>query len=304
LKPTLVRASVTVVVGVLVACIPVPQGLEPNAWYYFAIFVAVITGLILEPIPPAAVGFAGVFLIAALRLAGPTAGDSIRWALSGFSNTTVWLIFGAFMFALGYEKTGLGKRIGLILVKKLGRSTLGLGYAIAFADLSLAPFTPSNTARSAGTIFPVVRNLPALYDSHPGVTSRRMGAYLMWTAFSATCVTSSMFVTALAPNLLALELVRKTTGLKISWTEWFVGFFPIGLPLILILPLLVYWIYPPEIRASAEAPSWAASQLRELGPVCSPGSCALDNRRERFRCHHGRRDHHFIDACCRHYHLG
>src|SRR5208283_5603101 len=85
---------------------------------------------------------------------------ALTWALSGFSNGTVWLIFGAFMFALGYEKTGLGKRIALILVKTLGKNTLGLGYAITFSDLILAPFMPSNTARSGGTIFPIIRNLP------------------------------------------------------------------------------------------------------------------------------------------------
>jgi L-tartrate/succinate antiporter len=171
---------------------------------------------------------------------------------------------------LGYEKTGLGKRMGLILVKKMGKSTLGLGYAITAADFSLAPFTPSNTARSAGTIYPIVRNLPALYGSFPGETSRRIGAYIMWTAFSATCVTSSMFLTALAPNLLALEIVRKTVGINISWTEWLTGFLPVGLPLLLILPLLIYWIYPPEIRSSREAPSWAAGELEKLGKFTLP----------------------------------
>ena len=77
----------------------------------------------------------------------------------------MWLIFGAFMFALGYEKTGLGRRIALVLVKSMGRRTLTLGYAVAVADTILAPFTPSNTARSGGTIYPVIRNLPMLYGS-------------------------------------------------------------------------------------------------------------------------------------------
>jgi Sodium:sulfate symporter transmembrane region len=80
-------------------------------------------------------------------------------ALSGFSNGTVWLIFGAFMFALGYEKSGLGRRLALSLVKRMGRRSLGLGYAVALSDVVLAPFTPSNTARSGGTIFPVIRNI-------------------------------------------------------------------------------------------------------------------------------------------------
>lgn len=161
------KAVLPLLVGVVIALLPAPQGLSPTAWYFFAIFCAVVLGLILEPIPAAAIGFIGVFLVAALGLISPKPSDSIKWALSGFSNTTVWLIFGAFMFAMGYEKTGLGKRIALIMVEFLGKRTLGLGYAIAFSDLILAPFTPSNTARSAGTIFPIIRNLPGLYDSGP-----------------------------------------------------------------------------------------------------------------------------------------
>ena len=126
------------------------------------------------------------------------------------------------MFAMGYDKTGLGRRISLHLVRKMGRRTLTLGYAVAFADLLLAPFTPSNTARSAGTVYPVIRNLPALYDSKPNdPSSRRIGGYLMWTAIAATCVTSSMFITALAPNLLAIELISKTAKVTFTWTEWF-----------------------------------------------------------------------------------
>ena len=259
------KAVLPLLLGIIIALLPAPQGLNLTAWYFFAIFSAVILGLILEPLPAAAVGFIGVFLVAVLGLAGPKPADNIRWALSGFSNTTVWLIFGAFMFAMGYDKTGLGRRIALILVKKFGRKTLGLGYAITFSDLILAPFTPSNTARSGGTIFPIIRNLPGLYGSSPGETSRKIGAYIMWTAFAATCVTSSMFITSLAPNLLALDLVNKTVKISISWTEWFIGFLPVGIILILILPYLVYKIYPPEIKSSEEIPSWASQELDKLG---------------------------------------
>ena len=104
-------------------------------------------------------------------------GDARRlsWALSGFSNTTVWLIFGAFMFALGYEKTGLGRRIALLLVKAMGRKTLTLGYAVTIADTLLAPFTPSNTARSGGTIYPGDPQ-PAAALRLASRTTRRCGA--------------------------------------------------------------------------------------------------------------------------------
>ena len=277
ISPVVWRAGVPVLAGLLLALSPAPHGLAPHAWHYAALFAAVILALITEPVPAAAVGLIGVTFAGVLglpfspaQMADPAfrfPAEALRWALAGFINNTVWLIFGAFVFAMGYEKTGLGRRIALVLVKRLGGRTLGLGYAIALSDLALAPFTPSNTARSAGAIFPVIRSIPELYGSRPGDSSRRIGAYLMWVAFAATCVTSSMFVTALAPNLLALELVRQGTGVEITWTEWFVGCLPVGGALLLVLPWLVYKVYPPEIRSSAEVPPWAAGELAKLGRI-------------------------------------
>jgi L-tartrate/succinate antiporter len=323
------RVAVPILIAVLLAILPVPNGLTPNAWYYFAIFAAVVAGLILEPIPAAAIGVIGVTLATSLLLVAPppskpvktvtdkpaavvtdnapkgvssgkasvlpkdnagkiassdapagkpagpppaaspskglTPADAIKWALSGFSDSTVWLIFVAYMFAMGYEKAGLGRRLGLNLVRMLGKRTLGLGYAIALSDLVLAPFIPSNTARSGGTIYPIIRNIPALYGSTPEENPRKIGSYLMWTAIATTCVTSSMFVTALAPNLLALSIVQKTAKVTITWTEWFVGFLPVGFLLFLAVPYLAYKIYPPTQKVSEDVSRWASAELTGMG---------------------------------------
>jgi L-tartrate/succinate antiporter len=261
------RALVPIVVGVALLLLPIPEGLKPNAWYYFALFTAVIIALILEPIPAAAVGLIGVTAATVSLLVVPKPADAIKWALSGFQDGTVWLIFVAFMFALGYEKTGLGRRLALNLVRWLGKETLGLGYAVALADLVLAPFTPSNTARSGGTIFPVIKNIPPLYGSEPGESARKIGSYLMWTAFATTCLTSSMFLTGLAPNLLALSLVKQTAKIDISWTDWFMGLLPVGVLLFAFLPWLIYKIYPPELKSSPDVPLWATEELKKMGGV-------------------------------------
>ncbi len=271
------RVWVPLLGGLIVALLPTPAGLTAGAWYYFAIFTTVILGLITEPIPPTAVAFIGITTAAVLGLPFTAAqradpnfklpAEAVRWVLAGFSNGTVWLIFAAFVFAMGYEKTGLGRRLALLMVRALGGKTLGLGYAIAFSDLLLSPFTPSNTARSAGTVYPVVRNIPELYGSHPGESARKIGAYLMWVAFATTCLTSSMFITALAPNLLILEMVKKATGIEVTWGQWALGFLPIGGLFIITLPWLIYKIYPPEIRTSAEVPQWAAHELQTMGGV-------------------------------------
>jgi len=261
------RTVAPLALGAAIALAPRPLGLTSSAWYYFALFAAVVAALVLEPIPGTAAGLVGISIAASLKLVEPTADGSIRWALSGFGNGTVWLVFASFIFSLGYEVTGLGRRIALVLVKFLGGRTLGLGYAITFADLILAPFTPSNTARSAGTIFPIVKNIPPLYDSYPGESARRIGSYLMWTAFAATAMTSSMFVTALSPNLLALQLVRQIAHVDVSVVAWFRGFWPVGLTLLAAGPVIIYLVYPPEIRQSKEIPVWASRQLSEMGRI-------------------------------------
>src|ERR1051326_1534103 len=140
------RAIVPIAVTGILAVTPAPAGLAQHAWYYFAIFAGVIVGLISEPLPGAAVGLIGIAVVTALApavLYGPAdlanpgfspADAALTWALAGFSNTTVWLIFAAFLFALAYEKCGLGKRIALTLVKLMGHRTLTLGYAVVVAD--------------------------------------------------------------------------------------------------------------------------------------------------------------------------
>ena len=129
------KAVAPVAVAIIIALIPAPAGLPQFAWYYFAIFVGVIVGLMFEPLPGGAIGLIGVALVTVLseyvffspdqlaKAGFSSSRASLSWALSGFSNSTVWLIFGAFMFALGYEKTGLGRRIALLLKRTACRSS-------------------------------------------------------------------------------------------------------------------------------------------------------------------------------------
>src|SRR5271154_4172118 len=189
------KALAPLVIAGIIALLPVPSGLAPYAWYFFSIFVGIIVGLVLEPLPGAAIAMMGVTLVTVLgrfvlfspqQVSQPgfhPASAALAWGLSGYSNATVWLIFGAFILALGYQKTGLGHRIALVIIKRMGKNTLLLGYGITLADTILAPFIPSPTARSGGIIYPIVNDLALDYGSKPNdESSRRVGSYLMWVA--------------------------------------------------------------------------------------------------------------------------
>ncbi|WRE63143.1 DASS family sodium-coupled anion symporter [Helicobacter pylori] len=230
-----------------------PDGLNPNAWLYFCIFIGMIIGLILEPVPSGLVALSALVLCVALKIGASdgvaNANKAISWGLSGYANKTVWLVFVAFILGLGYEKSLLGKRIALLLIRFLGQTPLGLGYAIGLSELCLAPFIPSNSARSGGILYPIVSSIPPLMGSTPNNNPNKIGAYLMWVALASTCITSSMFLTALAPNPLAMEIAAKMGVDEISWFSWFLAFLPCGVVLILLVPLLAYKTCKPTLLA-------------------------------------------------------
>src|ERR1700689_377842 len=109
------KAMAPIAATIILALLPVPPGLPHHAWYFFSIFAGVIVGLVLEPLPGAAIALIGITLVTVLarfalfspqQLSEPgfrPAAAALAWALSGYSNSTVWLIFGAFILALAYS---------------------------------------------------------------------------------------------------------------------------------------------------------------------------------------------------------
>ena len=172
LEPVLRWAAV---LGVFLAILAAgaPAGVEPAAWRIFAVFAATIAGLIAQP---AAGGFVVLLGVLALALLGTM---PIKSALLGYADPMVWLVLAAFMMSRGMIKTGLGRRIAFVFIRALGRSSLGLGYALVSTDFVLASFIPSVGARNGGIVFPIARSLVQAYGSEPGETARRLGAFMM-----------------------------------------------------------------------------------------------------------------------------
>lgn len=256
-----IRLLIPLLVGLALWFVPAPDGVKPAAMHLLAIFVATIAGIIAKPLPMGAVALIGIMATALTNTLTP------EKALSGFSNTVIWLIVLAFFIARGFIKTGLGRRIAYFFVSRLGRRTLGLSYGLVVTDLVMAPAIPSNTARAGGVIFPILRSLSSTYGSEPnGPSARRVGAFLTAVSFHANAVTSAMFVTAMAANPLAVELA-KAQGVNISWGRWAIAALVPGLVSLAVIPLILYRVYPPEVRQTPEAAAEARRQLAAMGSM-------------------------------------
>ena len=257
----LTRGIGVVVLGAVIWFLPAPTGLTPQAWHLFAIFVATIVGFIAKPLPIAAVALISITFSAFTGILKPAE------ALSGFSNTTIWLIVAAFVFSVCFKKTGLGRRIAYTMMRAIGGSALKLGYSLVLSDLIIAPATASNAARAGGIMFPIVRSLCSALNSEPGPTSRKIGAYLLYTSYQGDGICSAMFMTASAANTLVAVLAAKTLNAEISWGLWALGAIVPGIVSIIVIPYYIYKAFPPEIKNTPEAKEIAAAELNKMGPM-------------------------------------
>jgi divalent anion:Na+ symporter, DASS family len=250
---------IVVLCAVAIWFVPPPTGVQPRAMHLLAIFVATILGIILKPLPMGAIAIIG---IAATALTGTL---TIAQSLSGFGNSTIWLIVVAFFISRGFIKTGLGSRIAYLFVSKLGKRTLGLSYGLIATDLVLAPAIPSNTARGGGIVYPLVRASAKAFGSEPDDgTARKIGAFLVQATFQGNVITSAMFLTAMAANPLAAKLAGQM-HIDVSWGMWALAAIVPGLASLILIPLLVYKVYPPEIKETQGASDMAKQKLAEMG---------------------------------------
>ncbi|MDU7638947.1 MAG: DASS family sodium-coupled anion symporter [Veillonella dispar] len=236
-----------------------PEGLKPQVWQLFGIYLATIVGLVLKPFPVPITVLLGVATSSILL-------SNTKDVLAGYSNTALWLIFAAFALSVAFGKTGLGHRIAYHLVRLFGSTTLRLGYVTAFLDLILSPATPSNTARAAGIVYPINLSIAEAIGSYPGETAKKAGAYLLQNGYFATKVTSFLFATAMAPNLLALDFITKLTGVSLNWAQWAAAMFVPGFIMLMLMPLIGYMYERPSVK-DIDNKKIAADGLAELGPM-------------------------------------
>lgn len=266
-----VPAAVALAVALVIwFVIPVPAGVTPQAWHLLAMFVGVIAAIIGKAMPIGALSIIAIMLVAITGVTSEKPADAMKDALSSFSSPLIWLIGVAIMISRGILKTGLGARIGYLFIAVWGKKTLGIGYSLALSELLLAPVTPSNTARGGGIIHPVMKAIASSYDSDPEKgTQNRMGKYLALVNYHSNPITSAMFITATAPNPLVVNLVAEATGSQIhlTWGTWALAMLLPGLAAMVLMPLVLYFIFPPEVKETPNAAQFAKERLSEMGSM-------------------------------------
>ncbi|MBZ9557853.1 MULTISPECIES: DASS family sodium-coupled anion symporter [unclassified Modicisalibacter] len=265
-----IPALIAIAIGIAIGFVPTPEGVSSQGWLMLAIFVATIAAIIGKAMPIGAVSIVAITVVAVSGVTSDNPGTAIRDALGSFSNSLIWLIAVAIMIARGLIKTGLGERIGYYFIALFGKRTLGIGYGLALSELVIAPVTPSNTARGGAIIHPIMLSIAKSFGCTPdNENTNRIGKYLALVNYHSNPITSAMFITATAPNPLTVKLIADATGgdISLSWTTWALAMLLPGLVAIALMPLVLYLMYPPEIKSTPDAVNFARERLENLGKL-------------------------------------
>lgn len=265
----LVLATVALVI---ITLLPNPAGLPVAGQYMLGILVfAVIiwmTEAVSYPVSAVLITTLTAFMLGfspnladPKTLMGTSKGLSI--ALGGFSNTAWALVGGALFLAAAMTRTGLDKRIALLVLSKVGAKTNRILIGVICVGFLLSFVVPSTTAR-VSCMVPIVMGIIIAF----GVPLKsKFAGMLMIAVAQADSLWNVGIKTAAAQNMVAVSFIEKQLGITISWLDWFIAAAPFSAIMSVILYFVLMKMMPPEKLEIDGGSAIVIKALRELGPM-------------------------------------
>jgi sodium-dependent dicarboxylate transporter 2/3/5 len=213
----------------LTLLVAAPGGMPPLAWTTAGLVWWMAVWWMTEAMPLSATALLPFIVLPLTGVA-----DANKTASSYYSPTMFLFIGGAFL-ALAIERTGLHRRLALAMLSRAGGSAWKLLLAVMTATALISTMI-SNTS-TALIMMPMALAILASGGVSEGETNGMAGALPMGVAFAATLGGFGTIV-GTPTNAIAVALLDKTLGVKISFLEWSM----FGLPIVLIGIPLTAWI--------------------------------------------------------------
>lgn len=192
---------------------------------------------------------------------GTSAG--LAMGLKGFSATAFCLVAAAMFLATAMTKTGLDKRIALVILSKLGAKANRVVIGVICCGFILSFFVPSTTARVA-CLVPIVMGMIQAF----GVPLKsKFAGMLMITVAQVDSVWNVGIKTAAAQNMVAVNFIRSQLGVDISWLDWFIAAAPFAMLMSFALYHVMMFIMPPEIDEIPGGQATVKKLLADMGKI-------------------------------------
>src|ERR1051325_6747846 len=190
-----------------------PLPLDARAKHALAIAAFMILMWICEVVPHAITGLIGCWLFWALSVA-PT-----EVVFRGFTNQAPWFLLGALFIGLMVTESGLGQRIALFVLSRVGTSynRILLGFILTSVILTLMiPAGPPRVILLGSIVLGVV----ALFGVDK--TSNIAKGSILAITFTATLFDKTILGST--PAILARSLIERFGHVQATYAQWFIAY--------------------------------------------------------------------------------
>ncbi|MCL2371769.1 MAG: SLC13 family permease [Defluviitaleaceae bacterium] len=199
----------------------------------------------------------GLFMAFVALVLGLTPGV----VFSGFTQNAVWTLIPALFFGFALQKTGLGRRIALGIIRVCGNSYVSIVFAWVLIGVALSLLTPATTVRVA-IVIPIAVQCCSLLGLGKG---SRGNALILLTAFGMALIPGSGWFTGViwGPFIQGLMDAEPATAGLVTFGSWFgVMFVPVSVSAILLVLGSLVFLKPSE-KLSPEAVAAIKTQQLE-----------------------------------------
>jgi sodium-dependent dicarboxylate transporter 2/3/5 len=231
-----------------------PLAIEPQTQQGLAIAAFMLVAWMTEAMEYALTGLIGCYLFWALGVV------PFAIAFSGFATDTPWFLFGAALFGAMATKTGLARRIALVVMQRVGRTYARILLGLVITDFLLTFVIPSGIARVV-LMSAVALGLVEAFGVGPGSNIGRA----MFLLITYTATIFDKMIIAGAASITARGAIERVGGVEVLWSQWFLAYLPCDIITILVAWRLTLWLYPPERETAGGQAGYLENEMRQIG---------------------------------------
>jgi len=184
---------------------------------------------------------------------------------TGFGNTLTAFFLGVLALGAAFVNSGLGRRLTLILLTKIGTRAdrVILGFLMVGTIVSMWITDVAVAAMLTPLAVAILRDI----NAEP--LKSNFGRALL-----ISCAWGPLFggigtPVGCGPNVLAMQMLQKMAGYRLTFGQWMVLGVPAAILLALVGWILLLIIFPPEIKKLPYEVEQIREELRKLGPLTS-----------------------------------
>ncbi|MBN1756278.1 DASS family sodium-coupled anion symporter [bacterium] len=244
----------------IITFLPTPSGLTLEGQKALGLFVMASMLWFTNALP---LPVTGLLIIALIPLAGILEASE---AFALFGNSAVFFILGALILAAAMMKTGLSRRLSLMMISKFQDSPRKLIVGILVTCALFSFIMPEHAV--AAIMFPVVMVIANNLDIEPQKSNYGKLLFLSM-AWGAIIGGIGTFLGG-ARNPLAIAFLKDNAGISIGFFEWFLATFPLVVILLLIAVYILFKFFKPEPLNISQAILGLQDELKKIGKFTIP----------------------------------